>query len=492
MQPAAVSSNRIDAALIRLILVMVTGGVLAIFSATIINVGIRTLGEEFNASLSTVEWVSTGYLLSVAMAIPIAGWALERFGARRIWIFALSVFLIGSVLSALAWNMTSLVVFRVLQGIGGGMLEPIMLAVIIQAAGPARMARVLAIMSLPMNFGPVLGPIIGGLILEDLSWEWMFLVNVPIGLLALALAFRMLPRDQGLSANPPRFDVRGVMLLSPGFAAITYGLSEAGLNGFGSRNTLLGLAAGAALMAAYVVHALRTKVAPVIDVRLFRSGGFSASIVVMSLVGALIYSGMFVLPLFYQELRDRGVLGAGLLLAPLGIGFAFGFPLAGQLNDRVGARRLVAAGAFVALAGLFSFTRADAGTSQALLIATTIVAGFGIAFAALPTLNSVYRTVPVASVPSATGAIFIVMQLGASFGIAVTALVLQRRSDAGVHTTDSFNAAFWALLAAAGIVFVASALLPGRAGAAAPPAVVGHGAPATASVEDVALDTAAD
>jgi EmrB/QacA subfamily drug resistance transporter len=479
------SSARIDSALLKLILVMVTGGMMGLLDATIVNVGIESLATHFNVSISSIEWVSTGYLLSVAMAIPIAGWALDRFGGKRIWIFALSVFLLGSLLSALAWSTESLIAFRVLQGIGGGMLEPIMLSVVVRAAGPARMTKVFGIMSLPISLGPVLGPILGGLILEDLSWKWLFLINMPIGLLALFLAFRILPKDPAPSSAPTRFDWLGMALIGPGFAAIIYALSQVGTNGFGADRVLIGLTSGAVLMALYALHAFRTSGTPIIDLRLFRSKSFSASVLVMFLVGGMLFSAMFLMPLFYQQIRDRGVLGAGLLLAPLGVGMMIGMPISSNLLDRVGARTLVPIGAIAFAASLFIFTQADAETSGLLLGAASVIAGMGIAFVAPSTLGSVYRAVPESAVTSATGSLFIFIQIGASFGVAVSALMLARRSENGVHTANTFNAAFWIVLAAAAVVTVASVLLPGRPKAGATPAPVGHGAmEATPAVAD--------
>lgn len=182
----------LDGALLTLVGVMVLGGMMSYLDATIVNVGISTLGGEFHASLATVEWVTTGYLLAVALAIPLAGWAMVRFGAKRMWLLGLSVFLAGSTLCAFAWNAESLIAFRIVQGLGGGMVDPIMMTVVAGAAGPARVGRVMGLVSVPITLGPVVGPIIGGLLLDNLSWEWMFLVNIPFALAAIVLAVRVL------------------------------------------------------------------------------------------------------------------------------------------------------------------------------------------------------------------------------------------------------------------------------------------------------------
>jgi EmrB/QacA subfamily drug resistance transporter len=455
------TNDRLDADLLRLIFVMVLGGMMAILDATIVNVGIGTLAREFDLALGSVEWVATGYLLSVAMAIPVAGWAIDRFGSKRIWISALTLFLIGSGLSALAWSLPSLIAFRVVQGFGGGMLEPIMMAVVVKAAGPSRAGRVLAVMSIPINLGPVLGPIIGGLVLRSLPWEWMFLINLPIGLLAIVLASRMLKPDPKAIAGHARFDAIGAALLSPGFAAIIYGLSQAGLHGFGSTRAIASIGLGALLIAGYVVHALRTPHEPLIDVRLFRQRSFSASVGVMFLVGAGVYSAMFLLPLFYQQVRDQGVLGAGLLLAPFGLGMLMTMPISGSISDRAGARSIVPFGAALAAVGSLGFAQVTEDTSPWLLGAASIVIGWGIGFIGPPTVSSVFQTVPSAQVPRATGALFIFIQVGASFGVAISALILQRSRQAG-DLAHAFGNAFWWVFAASLVVLAASLSLPGR------------------------------
>lgn len=215
-KPVGSGPARLDAALLTLVGVMVLGGMMSYLDATIVNVGISTLGGEFHATLATIEWVTTGYLLAVALAIPLAGWAVARFGAKRMWLLGLSVFLIGSTLCAFARNAEGLIAFRVVQGFGGGMVDPIMMTVVAGAAGPARIGRVMGLVSVPITLGPVVGPVVGGLLLDHFSWQWMFLVNIPFALAAIVLAVRVLPADPPPSGDPVPFDALGVALLSPG------------------------------------------------------------------------------------------------------------------------------------------------------------------------------------------------------------------------------------------------------------------------------------
>ncbi|MFD5322366.1 DHA2 family efflux MFS transporter permease subunit [Streptomyces sp. NPDC127092] len=453
---------RLDSGLLTLLGVMVLGGMMSYLDATIVNVGISTLSSEFTVTLATIEWVTTGYLLAVALAIPLAGWALVRFGAKRMWLLGLTVFLIGSTLAAFAWNAESLIAFRVVQGLGGGMIDPIMMTVVAGAAGPERIGRVMGLISVPITLGPVVGPIVGGLILDNLSWMWLFLVNIPFALAAIILAIKVLPADPPPSGDPVPLDAVGVFLLSPGFAALVYALSQAGAHGFGSARVIVGLVVGLALFAAYVVHALRTDKTPLLDLRLFAGKGFTASVTTMFLLGGGLFSLLFLLPLYYQQVHGHTVLESGLLLAPLGLGTLIGMPLAGNLADRFGAKVLVPTGALLIGAGALVFTGSGPDSSQVLLTAAQLAAGFGMGLVGAPTMGSVYRTVPGESVAGATGAVFILNQIGASLGIAVVALILQGGGAHATPTTESFGDAFWWVVAAAVVVFLAGLLLPGR------------------------------
>lgn len=475
------ADDRLDGPLVRLIVVMLVGGVLALLDATIVNVGIDTLGRTFDVPLATVEWVATGYLLAVAVAIPITGWAVDRFGGRWIWLLGLVIFTIGSALAAVAWSAGSLIAFRVLQGLGGGMLEPTRLTVLARAAGPRRAGRVIGLIAISSTVGPVLGPVLGGVILDGLGWRWMFLVNIPVGVIAIWLAVWAVPHDRPSKGTPgKRIDVIGISLVCPAFAALVYALSQAASGGFGATRVLAGLAVGVVLGAGYVAHASRKPDAAILDLRLFRGRGFTASIAVMFLVGGALFSLMFLLPLYWQQARGKDVLDAGLLLAPLGLGTLIGMPLAGQLADRLGARRLVPAGAVMVGLGTLGFALSGAATGSLPLAVCSLVAGVGLGFVGAPTMSSVYRTVPPPSVSSATGSIVIGRQIGASVGVAAVALIVATQRDHGASTIEAFNMSFWWVIGGAAVVFVAGFALPGRP--AAKPAAVVDAAPAEPAV----------
>ena len=194
--------------------VVLLGAVMSILDTTVINVAIDRLAIDFNTSLTTIQWVVTGYTLALAAVIPLTGWAADRFGTKRIYIWSLVLFMLGSILSGLAWSAGSLIAFRVLQGIGGGMIMPAVMTIMTKKAGPHRMGRVMGVLGVPMLVAPILGPILGGWLVDDVSWRWIFFINVPIGIVAIALALIVLERDQPQPAH--KLDWLGMALLSPG------------------------------------------------------------------------------------------------------------------------------------------------------------------------------------------------------------------------------------------------------------------------------------
>jgi EmrB/QacA subfamily drug resistance transporter len=246
----AAASDKIDGPLLRLTVVLLIGGIMGLLDMSIVNVGIETLSRDLRAPLKTVEWVTTAYLLALSAAVPFAGWALDRFGGRRIWLSGLAVFMVGSALCALAWNVDSLIAFRVLQGVGAGLLEPTVLTLLTRAAGPARAGKAMGILGVSLTLGPILGPVLGGVILGNFDWRWMFLINIPVGLIALVLALRVVPADLPGQGAPAKLDAVGIVLLCPAFVAIVYGLSQASDGtGFGAPRVIAGLVAGVVLLA---------------------------------------------------------------------------------------------------------------------------------------------------------------------------------------------------------------------------------------------------
>ena len=234
--PAAAAAHGLYRKLLPTIAVLSAGTVMTIFDATIVNVGIDTLGRDLHLSLTSAQWVSTAYLLTLAFTVPLTGWATGRLGTKRLWLVALSAFLLGSTLCGLAWSPASLIAFRVLQGAGGGMIMPVGQAIIVQRVPPQQLGRVMGVLTMPLLLGPVLGPVIGGIILTHLSWRWMFFVNIPLGVPTLLFAAQVLRREP-----PPdrhALDLRGLALLSPGLVLVVFGLSQIGDGAVGGVSAL--------------------------------------------------------------------------------------------------------------------------------------------------------------------------------------------------------------------------------------------------------------
>jgi EmrB/QacA subfamily drug resistance transporter len=326
--PPATDDTGLDHALMMVAWVVVLGAIMSILDVTVVNVAINTLAREFETTLPTIQWVSTGYTLALATVIPITGWAADRFGTKRLYMTSITMFVCGSMRSA-----GSLIFFRVLQGFGGGMLMPLGMTILTRAAGPQRVGRVMAVIGVPMLLGPIFGPILGGWLVDDFSWRWIFFINVPIAAGALLLARRVLPRDVPQPAH--QLDWLGLALLSPGLAALIYGLAQSGSSGgFGHAKVLVPMFVGAIALACFVRHALRTRDEALIDLRLFKNRTFAVSSLTLTLVIISVFGGMLLLPLYLQAVRGESATSTGLLLAPQGFGAMLAMPIAGRLTDR--------------------------------------------------------------------------------------------------------------------------------------------------------------
>ena len=405
------------------------GLIMAVLDTTIVNVALDTLSRDLHAPLSTIQWVSTGYLLSLAAVIPLSGWVTERFGSKRTWIASIALFCVGSGLCALATSAGMLIAFRVLQGLGGGMLVPVGFTLVAQSAGPARVGRALAVVGVPILLGPIFGPIIGGLIVDSAAWQWIFVVNVPIAVVAIVVAARLLHSDAG-RADAGALDWVGAALLCPGLAGIVFGLSETETQGGIGHPLAFGpILAGFVLIGLFVWHSLRVA-RPLIELRLFRARGFRAAAIATFLLGAALFGSLLVLPLYYQVDRGESALNAGLLLAPQGIGAALMLPISGRLTDRIGGGPVVVAGCSVIALATLPLAFVSDHTPYALLGGVLFVRGLGLGASIQPTTAAAYALLDSSQVPRATAALNTLRQLGGSIGTALLAVVLQHEAGA--------------------------------------------------------------
>jgi EmrB/QacA subfamily drug resistance transporter len=443
---AAVSGapDRIDAYVWRISAVVILGSMMSILDTTIVNVALATLGRDLHSPIADIQWVVTGYMLALAAVIPVSGWAARRFGPKRVYLVSLVLFVAGSMLCGLATSTTQLTLFRVIQGLGGGMILPIGQMMMAEAAGPKRMGRVMSIVAVPLMLAPILGPTLGGLIVQNLSWRWIFYVNVPIGIVAVVAGLRILPA--GKQAPAGRLDVLGLVLMATGLPLLTYGLAEIGTTGsFTSPKVIGPCVVGVTLVALFAFHALRIR-NPLLDLRLYRKPTFSSASIAMFCLGAALFGGMILLPLYWQDVRHQSVVATGLLTAPQGLGMALVMPLAGKLTDRYGGGPLALFGVIVTTIATIPFGFIGAHTPITWLSVAMLVRGMGIGFAFMPAMSAAFAALERSELSDATPQLNVLQRVGGSIGTAVLAVVLQR-ALVGVHTlagaADAYGTAFW-------------------------------------------------
>jgi EmrB/QacA subfamily drug resistance transporter len=484
--PAAPTAGGLDREIRVLAAVVVLGTIMTVLDLTIVNVAIPTLGRDFAASISTIQWVLTAYMLAFASVIPLTGWASEHFGAKRVWLVSLFLFLLGSVLAGASWSIGSLIGFRVVQGLGAGMILPVGQTLLAQAAGPHRMGRVMSVVGVPMLLAPVFGPVLGGAIVDQWSWRWIFFINLPVGAAAVVAAQRLLPEAKPQLGQ--RLDVRGLALLSPGIAILLYGLSEAGnRGGFGSTGTIAAAAAGVALVTLFVWHARTRGRTALIDISLFARRGFASAVAANFLLPLALFGSLILLPLYYQVVRREPPLQVGLLLMPQGLGAALVMPFAGFLTDRIGARLVVSVGVVLATIGALGFTQIGAGTSYLYLAAALFVLGLGAGSTIMPSMAAAFQTLARDETPRGTSALNAAQRIGGAVGTALLAIVLQRaiaanlpdlhngiqalatlspgqRAHAAPELADAFGTSFWVAAGLIAATLVPALLLPVKAG----------------------------
>ncbi len=421
------AADKIDGAVLKVAGVVVLGAIMSILDITVVNVALPTFQIVFGSAgepldYSTVAWTVTAYTLALAAVIPMSGWAADRFGPKRVYMLALALFTAGSVLCASATSIEMLIGFRVIQGLGGGMLMPVGMAIMTRAAGPHRIGRLMAILGIPMLLGPIGGPILGGWLIDSVSWEWIFLINAPIGIIAMIYAWVVLPKDEPEASES--FDVVGMALMAPGLALFLFGVSsipqEGGLDAPKVWGSML---VGAVLIAAFVVWSFKPT-HPLLDLRLFANRNLTVSVITMFLFVVAFFGGLLLVPTYFQNIRGEGALEAGLLVAPQGIGAMLTMPIAGFLADKIPVGRIVPVGVAIITGAMFMLTTIAADTSYTTLIVILFVLGLGMGATMMPLMTAALRTLRNHDVARGSTLMNIIQQVGSSVGVAVMSVVL--------------------------------------------------------------------
>ncbi|HEV7194870.1 MAG TPA: DHA2 family efflux MFS transporter permease subunit [Pedococcus sp.] len=420
--------DKIDAAVLKIAGVVVLGAIMSILDITVVNVALPTFQQVFAAdpakplAYSMVAWTVTAYTLALATVIPLTGWAADRFGTKRLYMLAIVLFTAGSALCSAATSINMLITFRVLQGLGGGMLMPLGMTIMTRAAGPARMGRLMAILGVPMLLGPIGGPILGGWLIEHYSWHWIFLINLPLGVIAVTYAYFALPRDH--TEPSESLDLLGVALMSPGLALFLFGISSIPEKGtMNDPKVYVNMFIGLALMVTFVFHSFRPR-HPLLDLRLFRNRNLTVSVLTMFLFAAAFFGGLLLVPTYFQSVRGESTLNAGLLVAPQGLGAMLTMPIAGALVDRIPVGRIVPFGLLLISGGMFSLTQLTSTTSYSTIIVILFIMGLGMGGTMMPIFTTALKTLTSHEVARGSTLLNITQQIASSVGVAIMSVLL--------------------------------------------------------------------
>jgi EmrB/QacA subfamily drug resistance transporter len=409
-----------------------------IIDITIVNVALPSIGRDFGATVASVGAVSVAYLVALAVVIPASGWLGDRFGYRRVLLTAIVIFTVASALCGVAQNLPELVGFRVLQGIGGGMLTPVGMALLYRTFPPEERVRASSILTIPTTLAPAIGPVIGGVLVTGLSWQWVFLVNLPIG--AAALLFGLIFLHEQATDEPGRFDRVGFVLSGIGFAALMYGVSEGGGSGWGKPRILVALIVGVVLIAALVPQQLRNP-QPLLNFRLYRNRNFRSTSAVMFTATGAFLGMLYVIALFFQDGLGLSALQSGLSTFPEAFGVMLGAQIVSRfLYPAFGPRRVIAGGLF-ALAGAMLLLTQISGRDQLWeMRGLMFVLGICMAHAMVPSQAASMAQIDRASTGRASTLFNATRQIGSAAGIAVLATVITAVGFAGGGSASSGGA----------------------------------------------------
>src|ERR1700749_2292615 len=437
-------SERIEPYVWKIAGVVILGMTMSILDTTIVNVALDTLSKDLHSTIAQIQWVATGYLLALAAVIPLTGWGARRFGAQRGYLSSIGLFTIGSALCGIADSSPSLILFRVLQGIGGGMIMPVAQMIMAEVAGPKRMGRVMGLVGMPAMLAPILGPVVGGLILQNLHWSWIFFVNVPIGIIAGILGWRMLPESNLGKAG--KLDWVGLLLLATSMPLIVYGLSEiATKESFTAPSVVWPIVGGIALAGYFGWHALHME-RPLLDLRLYANRIFAAASLTTFGLGAALFGAMILVPLYYQQVRHESVVMTGLLVGPQGLGMQLVSPRIARMTDRFGGGRVAVVGISILTLSSLPLAFIGPNTSIPFISFLLLIRGVGIGLSFIPVTTVAFASLRTDQLSDATPQMNVLQRVGGAIGTGVLAVVLQRAST-GAHgpaeLADAFGTAYW-------------------------------------------------
>ncbi len=407
-----------------------------ILDTTVINVALPTLGKSFHANDDTLEWVITGYLLSLAVWIPVSGWVGDKFGTKKTFLFAMAMFTLSSALCGRSQSIEELVLFRVLQGVGGGMMTPVGTAMLFRAFPPAERAKAAAFLAVPTLLAPTLGPILGGWLVDGPGWRWIFYINLPIGIFGFIFAVWALQEHKEKDVG--RFDIPGFVFSGLSLALLLYALSRAPTDGWVSPVVIVSGLIGAISFALMVIIELRVE-SPMLDLRLFRDRMFRNSTVAFFMATAGLLGVLFLLPLYLQQLRGFTALQSGLTTFPQALGMGICLQFTSRIYPRVGPRRMMVFGLFIASVSSACFMFVGLDTSVWLIRGIMLLRGFGMSFAIIANQAATFATIKPTDMGRASSLFSTNRQVAGAFGVAILATVLVDRMQSHLSGASSLG-----------------------------------------------------
>ena len=404
---------------------IIIGVFMVVLDSTAVNVAIPALVTNFHDPLLTLQWTVTGYTLAQAAAIPLAGWLSDRYGAKNLFLISVVLFTIGSALCATAQTSGMLIGFRVLQGLGGGFVLPVAMAYVYRLSPPEKVGAVMGIMGIPILFAPAIGPVLAGWLVQNASWRWLFLINVPIGIIGVTVGLRTLPRIG--RQQVPVLDIPGMIFGPLAFAALCYGVSEGGTS-WTSVQTIGGLIVGVVALVIFAGVELRSR-NPLLELKVFRSIHFSLAIVTQWIGQAALFGALFIVPLFLQQIRGFGAFDTGLTLLPQAAAAAFFMPISGILYDKIGARPLVVLGLLITAAAGFILAGVNIHTTGKDMIGPLAMYGAGMGLMFMPLTTHLISAAPRDLVTRVTALTNALQQVISSLTVAGLATFLTSRPD---------------------------------------------------------------
>jgi len=450
--------DRLDPQVWKIVLVAILGSLLAQLDATIVNVSLASLAQDLHTTLPTIQWVTSGYLLALALMLPLNAWLVERVGAKRLYLACFAGFTLTSVLCAFSWSAASLIGFRVLQGMTGGLMAPMTQLMLARVAGK-HFVRIIGYAAVPILLGPILGPVLAGAILQHATWHWLFLINLPIGILAILLAFLFLPRDDNARGSTRKLDLIGFLLLSPSLVLFLYGSDH-----LGEKAGMVTFLLSVMLMAAFVWKASKDRERALIDLQLFRSRIFSASAITQFTTNGLTFASQMLIPVYLIRAMGQSPSATGWLMTPLGLGMMCTYPWLGKLTQRFGIRGTSAGGASIAFLGTLPFLYLTSHPLNLPLLAGALfIRGVGMSAVGVPSISAAYASVHRQELTMATTSLNIVQRLGGPTLTTLCATFLGWRL-AAVHVpadlAGAFTLSFALLCTLQGLLILAAIRLP--------------------------------